>query len=211
MKETVDILKMQNPEFEHHIYSNDDCVEFIKSNFDEKVLDAYNRLIPLAYKADLWRYCILYIYGGIYLDIKYNCIDNFKLINLIDKEHFVKDRPEYFENKDGIYQALIIAKPKNKLLLECINKIVENVNNNYYGYNELYPTGPGLVGSLYYKFYSDRSNVDMMFIGDGIITDNANNKILQEYREYRNELQLATDEAKTKRYDDLWRKKEIYK
>lgn len=211
MNETVETLKRQNSEFTYHIYTMDDCIKFINDNFDKKVLNAYNRLIPLAYKADLWRYCILYKYGGIYLDIKYSCVDNFKLIKLTDREHFVKDRPEFFRNKDGIYQALLITKPNNKLLLECINKIVENVNNNYYGFNALEPTGPGLIGSLYDNFYNDRSNIDLKFIGDGIITDNLNNKILIEYPEYRNDLKLEAINSKIKNYNELWDSKKIYK
>ena len=210
MKETVETLKKQNPEFEHHIYTLDECMEFIKEKFDEKVLNAYNRLVPLAYKADLWRYCILYKYGGIYLDIKYSCVNNFKLFDLTDKEHFVQDRQEYYINKNGISQAFLVSKPNNLLLLECINKIVENVNNNYYGFNSLYPTGPGLIGDLYDKFYNDRSNIDLKFIGDGIITDNKNNHILKEYLEYRDELKLAVDELKTENYGILYEKKQIY-
>ena len=67
--------------------------DFIKNNYPVDVLEAFNKLIPGAYKADLWRYCVLYKLGGIYLDIKYSCVNNFKLIatevdnrlNTIDK------------------------------------------------------------------------------------------------------------------------------
>ena len=55
------------------------CREFIKNNFDLDILNAYDILKPGAFKADLWRCCILYIYGGIYLDIKYGCFAGFKL------------------------------------------------------------------------------------------------------------------------------------
>ena len=71
MKERVNILKLQNPEFNHYLYDDDDCYEFIKNNFSKDVLNAYDSLIPGAYKADLWRLCILYINGGIYLDMKF--------------------------------------------------------------------------------------------------------------------------------------------
>ena len=69
MQQRVDLLKLQNPRFNHYLYDDTDCYEFIKNNFEEKVLNAYEQLIPGAYKADLWRLCILYIYGGFYLDI----------------------------------------------------------------------------------------------------------------------------------------------
>ncbi len=56
---------------------------------------------------------MLYINGGIYLDIKYRCINGFKLVHLT--ETFVKDRP------DGcVYNALIVVKPNNKIMLDCM-------------------------------------------------------------------------------------------
>ena len=56
-------------ELEYFLYDDDECSQYIKTNFSSDVLTSYNTLIPGAYRADLWRYCILYKYGGIYLDI----------------------------------------------------------------------------------------------------------------------------------------------
>ena len=74
-----------NPEFQHYIYDDGMCREFIKKNFNREVLHAYDSLEPDAFKADLWRYAILYINGGVYVDIKYRPANSFKLINIIDK------------------------------------------------------------------------------------------------------------------------------
>ena len=42
------------------IYFNDqDCINFM-NRIGGKYFRAYNSLIPTAYKADLWRYCVLY-------------------------------------------------------------------------------------------------------------------------------------------------------
>ena len=60
MAECVESLKQDNPEFEHHLYDDLDCRNFIKNNFSEEILQTYDSLIPGAYRADLWRYCILY-------------------------------------------------------------------------------------------------------------------------------------------------------
>jgi mannosyltransferase OCH1-like enzyme len=85
-------------------------------------LYAFDKLKPGAYKADLWRYCILYKKGGIYLDIKYRCVNGFKLIELTNKEYCVRDR--YFEGIQGIYNALLCFKPNNLMLDKCIKTIV---------------------------------------------------------------------------------------
>lgn len=108
MQENVNCLKRQNPEFKYYLYDDTECREFIKKNFDKDVLNAFDTLIPGAYKADLWRYCILYKNGGIYLDIKFKCENNFKLIELTDKEHVVLERPYSSENMNiNEYIAMI--------------------------------------------------------------------------------------------------------
>jgi hypothetical protein len=93
MQECVNQLKSANPEFQYHLYDDNECREFIKENYDERVLHAFDSLVPGTFKADLWRYCILYKYGGIYLDIKYQCDEDIKLIDLITKDDdlFVKE------------------------------------------------------------------------------------------------------------------------
>jgi hypothetical protein len=55
----------------HYLFNDADCRAFIENEYPPDVLRAYDRLIPTAFKADLWRYCVLYKYGGVYLDVKY--------------------------------------------------------------------------------------------------------------------------------------------
>jgi hypothetical protein len=54
----------------HYLFCDADCRNFIAQEYPPDVLMAYDRLIPTAFKADLWRYCVLYKYGGVYLDAK---------------------------------------------------------------------------------------------------------------------------------------------
>ena len=55
--------------------------------------------------------CVLYIHGGIYLDIKFECVNKFPLIKLTDKEYWVRDTN--IQNIIGIYQALMVWLSKN--------------------------------------------------------------------------------------------------
>jgi mannosyltransferase OCH1-like enzyme len=50
-----------NPEYEYYFFDNNDVKKFIRDNFDEEVLEAYDTLVPGSYKADLFRACVLYI------------------------------------------------------------------------------------------------------------------------------------------------------
>jgi mannosyltransferase OCH1-like enzyme len=209
MKSVVDLLKSQNPEFKHYLFDDNDCREFIKNNFGEDVLNAYNSLIPGAYKADLWRYCVLFINGGIYMDIKNYCVNDFKLISLCESEHFTLDRPE-----NSLYNGLMVCKPKNIVLLRAIRQIVENVKNKYYGTCPLEPTGPRLLGSVVIKNNININNfIDSMFYNDenGRYILYKNRFIINtDYPEYNDEKINTYKSINTERYDKLWEKRGVY-
>lgn len=161
MKQTVELLKLQNPEFTHYLYDDEMCRDFIEKNFDKDVLYSFDKLKPGAYKSDLWRYCILYKYGGIYLDIKFSSMNEFKLKYLTNKEYFVRDR--FVNSTTGIYQAFLVTLPNNNILYNCIQKIVENVKNNVYNYNPYAITGPQLMSSYFNNL--DIDTLDLWFDG----------------------------------------------
>ena len=214
MQEAVKDIQRNNPELEYFLFDNNECVDFIKAHFSDEVVDAYNTLLPGAYKADLWRYCVMYIHGGVYLDIKYQCVDGFKFVDIMDGEHFVLERPYFWKpGTYGIYNALIIAKPGNPLLLDAIVNIVRNTQINFYGFNSLYPTGPGLLGELYFGNINNNMSMidkfDLVFnmIGGEDVIIYKNQIILQSYPEYREE-QRKTQE--NKHYTQLWHQRSIY-
>lgn len=55
--------------WEYKFYSDDDSIAFLDAHFPPAVREAYDALIPGAFKADLFRYCVLLIYGGVYADV----------------------------------------------------------------------------------------------------------------------------------------------
>jgi hypothetical protein len=212
MAKSIEKIKIANPEFEHKLFDDTDCRNFIIDNFNDNVLYAYDNLIPGAFKADLWRYCILYIHGGIYLDIKYEPVNNFKFMELIDKDYFVLDRASYFKGTIGIYNAFIISQPNNTIFLKLIKGIVDNVKSKYYGINALSVTGPSLVGKILYpntnKYTpSLEKEFDLKYANDGLGIEYKGKKILLQYPEYRRD---QTKYTKTS-YQNLWDKKKIYK
>ena len=206
MNRRVELLKKQHPRFNHYLFDDNDCREFIKNNFDSSVLNAYDTLIPGAYKADLWRYCVLYKMGGIYLDIKLSCINGFHLIELTESEHFVKDRP-----LNSIFNSLMVCQKGNPFLMIAINNIVENVNKNFYGSSPLSPTGPEMLGKLIIK-HRYKLNVDMYHYRYGGFIIYKNKFVVStQYPEYYNERSSLYNSIKTKRYDALWDERKIYK
>jgi mannosyltransferase OCH1-like enzyme len=204
MKANYDYLIECNPEINVHLYDENDCREFIENNFELDVLNAYDSLIPCSYKSDLWRFCVLYINGGIYIDIKYSCANGFKFISLTEKEYFVRDL-----DINNVYTALIITLPGNEIMYKCIRRIVENVQNKFYGNGCLEPTGPALLTNYFTQeernsmemYHSWRPCINKYYIvkDDTIIL-----RIYDGYRDEQSKLQ------KLKHYGELWNERNIY-
>lgn len=207
MRERVESLKKQNPRFEHFLYDDHDCRELIKNNFNFSVLEAYDNLIPGAYKADLWRLCVLYVYGGIYMDIKLLCINSFKLIELTEQNHFVRDRLKPL----SIYNSVMVCQKQHPFLMMAINNIIINVKKKFYGSHALDPTGPLMLGKLILR-NSLKMNIDMDHYEDGGYIIYKNRFIIStEYPEYNDERTSTYNSINTKRYDGLWNDRNIYK
>lgn len=161
VKESIETLKEQNPEFEHHLYDEAMCRVYLKDHFPKRVVQAFDKVVPHALKADIWRYCILYKKGGIYLDSKYYGIDGFKLITLTDKEYFCRDAKIA---QSGIYNAFMICKPGNKKLLQSIQQFVKNTEDNYYGPSAL------SIGPLMMKQFFTPNEMKKLVLDCEVIT-----------------------------------------
>jgi hypothetical protein len=55
--------------WEHRFYTDVESASFLDTHFPKEVREAYDTLLPGAFKADLFRYCVLLIYGGVYADV----------------------------------------------------------------------------------------------------------------------------------------------
>ena len=208
MSENIDSLKEKHPDFDYYFFDDDSCRRFIELNFEPSVVAAFDQLIPGAYKADLWRYCVLYIHGGIYMDIKFNTTPNVNLSQFLNREYFVRDLVN--DNMQGVYNGFMVCKPKNPILLKCIKQIVEHVQNNFYGNTFLEITGPHLLMKYFTKEEIENMELalDVKVIGMHNIILDGLRSILSTYPEYRNEQQKH---QKNHYYPILWSEKQVYK
>ena len=114
-------IKQYAPNYQHVIYDDNEIVLFLKKYFNSNVLNTFYTLNRGAHKADLFRYCYLYQFGGIYMDIKT------KLIKNID-EVFNKKNVDFYTvtsmYRGTIYQGVLASKPKNPLFLSLIEHMV---------------------------------------------------------------------------------------
>lgn len=148
MQQNVELLRETNPEFEVIVYDNEMAREYIKAHFSRggggDVLCAYDTLIPISFKSDLFRYCVVYKEGGIYLDIKFEPINGFKLI------HFVKYRQVWGSEAANVASTgIFVSVPGNPILRRAIDMIKYNVANRRMGRWPSSVTGPWLITDIF--------------------------------------------------------------
>lgn len=124
-------------------------------NFMEKmgnrIYTAYKKIKPGAFKSDLWRACMLYEYGGIYIDsyampyislslIFQGCFNDslFQFISSKDVDH-IDPKGKLIS---GIHNGFIASTKNHPFLQKYIEDMVKNIENNYYGEHFLDVTGP---------------------------------------------------------------------
>lgn len=147
MYDAVDTWVSKNPTWEYYFFDVNDRRNFIEHNFSNDILNAYDAILPGAYKADLWRYCVLYIHGGVYADIKIIlCNELDKLLDVDTQFTSVKERHGASNLNGAVLNSFICSKPRHPFLKMAIEIIVENVRTSYFGKNALCPTGPFALG-----------------------------------------------------------------
>ena len=113
------------PNYEFIFHDNKMREQFIKQHFDESVLNAYNKFPMGVMKADLWRYCVIYINGGIYADSDAECLCNPS--EFMDNEALIVMAPE---NGNNFFCQWTFAAPaKSPILKEIIDLCVYRALN----------------------------------------------------------------------------------
>lgn len=158
----------------HTLWLHDQIIDLLETNFDRDVLNAYHSVKPLAFKADLARYCILYSYGGWYFDLFVDVKDPWVLDNFDSSTDFIFFREVPVPPFGTIYAAvntLFWVKTKGNLILEnVINSCVENIKTKSYNNHPFDVTGPMVFGREIAKYQINKDNTKFL-IGDCQIID----------------------------------------
>ena len=133
----IENIKKLNPNWEYHFYDDKMCIDFLQTHYGKDYVDKFNSIESGAHKADLWRYCVLYMYGGVYVDIDLEMLVSFDAI--IDNETFIVPYTDTITtrivNANNIYNALIMTKPKHPIIYDCIQRImrtsIEHMKHDY--------------------------------------------------------------------------------
>jgi hypothetical protein len=124
--------KNLNPDYEIKLYDDAMIRAFLLEEYGEIYVDLFNYLQDGPIKADFWRVCILYKYGGVYSDI-----DNMPLVSLSD---FIEPNIDFVTCSSYInhnYNPNFIISYKDCVILKrCMDWYLNKYKNrDVYQYN----------------------------------------------------------------------------
>tara|TARA_B100000900_G_scaffold156849_1_gene133350 strand:+ start:22235 stop:22951 length:717 start_codon:yes stop_codon:yes gene_type:complete len=153
-------IKKLNPDYNYSFINFEQGKEIIKNDFKDetikdKILYCLDNYPRYCHKSDLLRYCLLYIYGGVYIDVDLKPLLPFDEIIQDGVEFltsFGRAGTPYLVNNTQVYpvtsNGILISKRNNPILLDLIKNAITNdklLNKNpeyrgenvYYLYNYL--------------------------------------------------------------------------
>lgn len=147
----INSWKNNNPGFKFYFYDDKDCEIFLKK-FDKKIFETYRKIIPGAFRADLWRFTTLYVFGGFYCDVDTLCLGRI--------ENFIKEETEFIApidlnldaEKHNLFNSFFGCVPGSAIMKNCIDMIVYNVENNITNIPALDFSSCGVLGRATNKF-----------------------------------------------------------
>lgn len=210
----------KNPHYQLFYFSDDDCINYIRDYYGEEYFHTYDSVVPTAYKADFWRYLIIYKHGGCYGDFSQVMIATFdSIINGMDRV-FVVDTPEA---PNALYNAFMCAKPGDVIVKKAIDITKHNIDNKLYGFNTLDVTGPRVFGRAFSEVvYNDSSapieigvngttkiidNIQMM--GQFIVDEDGVTPLI--LKKLNNHFAIIYHNRGVKHYGQLWHERKVFK
>lgn len=178
-KENVKNWEVLNPDWKY-VLADDAMLKKVCGMFSQKCLNAYNRAKAMHTKIDLGKIVLVYLYGGIAVDIdmyvlrSLNSSEQIKQIisdynydqkhvlglsklNITNIESVINSGyPSMFNN------AVFLASPKNPLLKKWIETVIDNISHlekkNYDKMNYVaYTSGPIVLN----KFIYENKNINL--------------------------------------------------
>ena len=140
----------KNPNWKYTLLTDLDNENIVKENFP----DFYETFISFKYpiqRADAIRYCVLYLYGGIYIDLDYICNKTFDGLSLNREIGLIKSS----NTKDIFTNSFLVSQQGSHFWLLCIEQIKQSLpwyKKITKHFEIMNSTGPFLINNLANKY-----------------------------------------------------------
>lgn len=145
------------PGWEYRLWTDDMNREFVRTHYPD-FLEKYDAYPNNIQRADAIRYLLLQTYGGLYVDLDFECLEP-EFITLLEDADFVAGKEPYdharrFGRDCIICNALMGAIPNNTFLDFLIQRMINHTHgwNVRHGIDILDSTGPFLLTDAYMDY-----------------------------------------------------------
>jgi mannosyltransferase OCH1-like enzyme len=217
---SISTLLINSPEFPYQFFDDADVFNFVQDNYTDIIYDAITNLIPGAYVSDVFRYCYLYLNGGVYMDCKKivfvpvsDYINNFINVSASKTtDIFIKDGVKNYS-----YNAIMVCDKFSKVMEIALVYSIYKIVKNSYDKDPLCITGPGCLGDAidyiyearypyYYFNITPKNKKDHHWLS--FIVDKSNRSVIKNtYFGYYDEGNYKS----IGHYAILWQRHKIYK
>jgi mannosyltransferase OCH1-like enzyme len=218
-----------NSNYEYFYFDDWQCEAYILTAYGSYIRDLYLKLLPTAFRADFFRYLLLYDKGGIYMDFTQHSVMPMDYIIKDYKEVYVSDYYTFNDEtpKVALYNAFIATVKGTKLLELAINKCIEHIETEFYGRHTLDITGPAMLGKAFRYLKIDGAeddvyinagkinddfcvlNYDKKKYGECIVDEDTSEILLKNKIDYHYRL-MYNGKNKDKRYPLLYDERRVY-
>lgn len=150
--------KMNHKDWKYVLWDEIMGDNLMKNHFTH-YFDLYKNVKYPIMKIDILRYCILYKFGGMYVDMDYNCLNNFDNYLMENQyEIYLNEQPNETYNMifgRSVSNSLMISAKANspfwKIVIdECFQRI-KTYTDWYHIFYVVKTSGPGLVNDMLIK------------------------------------------------------------
>lgn len=121
-KDAVKTWKDLNPDYEYRYMSDLDAENFISKEYGEEWLNIFKNVPVAVMRGDIWRYLIIYKYGGIYTDLDTVCLS--PISSWMKKDKNIIVAPEF----NTMFCQWTFAASKENLI---IKSVIERMKNGF--------------------------------------------------------------------------------
>lgn len=143
--EVADLMRTwaDDTSFKYSVYDREAAISFLEANFPARVVAAFRKCRFPAMQADLFRYCVLLVGGGVYVDADTSNGGGLAEMVLGCARGCLMNRQSKIAN-DFLY----FTDPGDPLLTAVIDRAVQNIETELSN-NVWQVTGPGIMTSLH--------------------------------------------------------------
>ena len=174
-EKTINECKDLNPTWKCTIWYDTDAYQFVTQYFPE-FLSIFVRVLPIQ-RVDIFRYMLMYEYGGIYLDTDVECHKSFdSLIDMI--EHSSRKGPGNLailsKSRDfyGINNGTLMSTKKHPLWILLLKQIKQDLDQptwwqkvwKWHGWPVISTTGPIALSRAYRQMKKRKNNTNKIIL-----------------------------------------------